>query len=302
MSHQTVLPTEERTGAEPVDRGSVLDLFDKLGTVVVPVAVGLYALLYMGFESVYDTFGITPEQAGLDQAGILGRLVTTLVVLFLALLPLAGLVVGVAWLFDRVTRGAAGRAIAWAREKPWLAAAVAALLSGCAYWGLLSGLEVTGTPVLVTVVAVALLGFLVPYRLLRARPAGRAGMRVLTSAFVGIGLGFVLVGWMTDGAEDIHANGNGNLVLQLAGFPNQWAAVRDGDGKPVSRERWLVLGQDAGSYVFYDCGRMTTVRRPVEGTILTDVELDPDFTAGGTRPARRCGHALSTPAGSRSPG
>ncbi|WP_219517990.1 hypothetical protein [Nonomuraea ceibae] len=155
---------------------------------------------------------------------------------------------------------------------------------------------------LVTVVAVALLGFLVPYRLLRARPAGRAGMRVLTSAFVGIGLGFVLVGWMTDGAEDIHANGNGNLVLQLAGFPNQWAAVRDGDGKPVSRERWLVLGQDAGSYVFYDCGRMTTVRRPVEGTILTDVELDPDFTAGGTRPARRCGHALSTPAGSRSPG
>jgi hypothetical protein len=142
-------------------------------------------------------------------------------------------------------------------------------------------------------VVVALFGYLIPYRLLRLRPSGRAGMRVLTSALVGIGLGFVLVGWMTEGAEDVYEHGNGNIVLTLAGFPNQWATVSDGDGKVLTPEdRWLVLGQDGGSYTFYDCGKMATVRRPIEATILTEIVLDPDFSEGGTEnsaPAFRSG-------------
>lgn len=295
MSSQTLPPiaaqAEEPQVQGPKERGSVLEIFERLGTVVVPVAVGLYALLYLGFQSVYDTFGITPEQAGIDQSTILGRLIATLILLVLVLLPLAGMVVGAGWLLNVITRGWAGRMLDRGRERPWLAATVGALLSGTAYWGLLTMLGVTGTPVLITIVVVALFGYLIPYRLLRLRPSGRAGMRVLTSALVGIGLGFVLVGWMTEGAEDVYEHGNGNIVLTLAGFPNQWATVSDGDGKVLTPEdRWLVLGQDGGSYTFYDCGKMATVRRPIEATILTEIVLDPDFSEGGTEKVEDCGY------------
>ncbi|MFI7448908.1 hypothetical protein ACIBQX_15540 [Nonomuraea sp. NPDC049714] len=295
MSSQTLPPieaqAEEPQVQGPKERGSVLEIFERLGTVVVPVAVGLYALLHLGFQSVYDTFGITPEQAGIDQSTILGRLIATLILLVLILLPLAGMVVGVGWLLNVVTRGWAGRMLDRGRERPWLAAAVGALLSGTAYWGLLTMVGITGTPVLITIVVVALFGYLIPYRLLRRRPSGRAGMRVLISALVGIGLGFVLVGWMTEGAEDIYEHGNGNIVLTLAGFPNQWATVSDGDGKVLTPDdRWLVLGQDGGSYTFYDCGKMATVRRPIEATILTEVVLDPDFSEGGTEKVEDCGY------------
>ncbi|MGW0802331.1 hypothetical protein [Nonomuraea sp. NPDC002799] len=268
-----------------MSRGSVLEVLEKVGTVVVPVAVAVYGLLYMGFESVYDTFGITPEQAGLTQASIFAHLVSTLVLLFLVLLPLLGLAVGAGWLVDRVTRGAAGRAYRWSRETPWLAAAVAAGLSGIAYWGLLGVVDVTGTPVLITVVLLGLFCLLVPYRLLRGQPTGRAISRVLTASLVGMGLGFVLVGWMTQAAEDVHDHGSGSLVLELTGFQNQWAKVADVDGKAVSHgERWLVLGQDGGAYVFYDCADAETVRRPIEATILTRIELDPEDVS-----ARPCG-------------
>ncbi|NRQ39931.1 hypothetical protein HII36_50105 [Nonomuraea sp. NN258] len=293
MSYQT-LPHVPVVTARPEmgARGSVLEVLEKLGTVVVPIAVGVYALLYLGFESVYDTFGITPEQAGLTQASIFGHLLGTLVLLFLAMLPLLGLIVGIGWLVDKVTRGLAARVVAWAREKAWLSAAVAAGLSGIAYWGLLGLVDVTGTPVLLTVLSVGLFGLLVPYRLLRARPAGRAAMRVLTGALVGMGVGFTLVGWMTQGAEDVRAFGQGNIVLELTGFPNQWAEVRDSEGRSVSKgERWLVLGQDAGAYVFYDCGRTETIRRPIEATILSRIELDPDFSEGDTKEVRPCGYA-----------
>ncbi|MGN9784146.1 hypothetical protein ACTMTF_22110 [Nonomuraea sp. ZG12] len=295
MSSQTLPPieaqAEEQQAQGPKERGSVLEIFERLGTVVVPVAVGLYALLHLGFQSVYDTFGITPEQAGIDQSTILGRLIATLILLVLVLLPLAGMVVGVGWLLNVITRGWAGRMLDRGRERPWLAATVGALLSGTAYWGLLTMVGITGTPVLITIVVVALFGYLIPYRLLRRRPSGRAGMRVLISALVGIGLGFVLVGWMTEGAEDIYEHGNGNIVLTLAGFPNQWATVSDGDGKVLTPDdRWLVLGQDGGSYTFYDCGKMATVRRPIEATILTEVVLDPDFSEGGTEKVEDCGY------------
>ncbi|NUR90587.1 MAG: hypothetical protein HOY71_41465 [Nonomuraea sp.] len=288
MTYQT-LPAvyAEKAAPEITARGSVLEVMEKLGTIVVPIAVAVYALLYLGFESVYDTFGITPEQAGLTQASIFGHLVATLVLLFLALLPLLGLVVGGWWLLDRITGGGAGRVLNRARERPWLAAGVGAVLSGTAYWGMLGLLDITGTPVLVTVVMIGLFCLLVPYRLLRARPTGRAAMRVLTGSLVGMGLGFVLVGWMTQGAEAVHERGETNIVLDLTGFSNQWAEVRDEAGKALTKgERWLVLGQDAGAYVFYDCGTAETIRRPIDATILSKIELDPVFDE-----PRTCGWA-----------
>ncbi|NUP77955.1 MAG: hypothetical protein HOV96_10475 [Nonomuraea sp.] len=288
MTYQTLPAVHaENAAPEAVARGSVLEVMEKIGTVVVPIAVAVYALLYLGFESVYDTFGITPEQAGLTQAGIFGHLVATLVLLFLTLLPLFGLFVGACWLLDRITRGGAGRLLNRARERPWLAAGAGAALSGIAYWGMLGILDITGTPVLITVVVIGLFCLLVPYRLLRARPTGRAAMRVLTGALVGMGLGFVLVGWMTQGAEAVRERGEANLVLELTGFSNQWAEVRDDGGKVLSKgERWLVLGQDTGAYVFYDCATAQTIRRPIDATVLSRIELDPVFDE-----PRSCGYA-----------
>ncbi|MEV0379315.1 hypothetical protein [Nonomuraea sp. NPDC050643] len=290
MTNQTLAPPQQDTPDLPEEksRGSVLEILEKVGTVAVPIAIAVYALLYIGFESVYDTFGVTPDQAGISQATIFGHLISTLVLLLLALLPVLGLAIGIGWLVNGITRGGAARALRWAREKPWLAAAVGAALSGVAYWGLLGVLGITGTPVVITVAVIGVFCLLVPFRLLRARPTGRAAMRVLTGSLVGMGLGFVLVGWMTQAAEDVHDNGMGSLVLELTGFQNQWAEVSDGDGKAVSKDdRWLVLGQDGGSYVFYDCGRTETVVRPIEATILTKIELDPDFSD-----SEPCGYAV----------
>ncbi|MFI7616044.1 hypothetical protein ACIBP6_32965 [Nonomuraea terrae] len=288
MTNETLSPPQQEAvrSAPEAGRGSVLEILERLGTVVVPVAVAVYALLYMGFESVYDTFGVTPDQAGITQTTIFGHLISTLVLVFLALLPLLGLVIGLCWAVDRITRGAAGRALRWVREKPWPAAAAGAALSGVAYWGLLGIFGVSGTPVLVTVAAIGVFCLLVPFRLLRAWPSGRAAMRILTGALVGLGLGFVLLGLMTEAAEDVHDKGTSSFVLMLAGFKNQWAEVHDGDGKPLSNDgRWLVLGQDGGSYVFYDCGRAETVIRPIEATTLSEIQIFPESEG-----ARTCGH------------
>lgn len=272
----------------------MLEVLEKIGSVVVPIAVALYAMLYLGIQNVYYVFGIPPEQAGLDQSTIFGRLIGTLVQLFLLLLPLLGLAVGVGWLLNLVTGGWAGKGLALVREKPWIAAAFAALLSGVAYWSYLGVMwDLSGLPVTLAVVGVALFGLLVPYRLLRRRPNGRAGMKVLTGALVGMGLGFVLIGQMAEGANDIYTNGNGNVVLDLVGFQNQWATVHNGDDKPLLKDddRMLVLGEKEGAYVFYNCGTQETLRRPIEATILGNIELDPDFSNGGADEVEPCGYA-----------
>lgn len=278
-------------------RGSVLALLEKIGSVALPLAVALYAVLYIGLQNVYYVFGITPEQAGLDQATIFARLIGTLVTVFLVLIPVVGTIVALSWLVNLVTKGGAGRTLDRLRERPWLAAVIGALASSLAYWGFLNVFrDVSGVVALFTALGVAVFGLLVPYRLLRGRPSGRAGMKVLTGALVGLGLGFLLAGQMIQGAHDIFENGNGNFVLDLVGVKNQWATVSDGDGKPLDKERegdrLMFLGEKEGAYVFYDCGKVETIRRPVEATTLSLIELDPDFTEGGTQKPVKCGYSL----------
>ncbi|PZG19037.1 hypothetical protein [Nonomuraea aridisoli] len=86
--------------------------------MVVPVAVAVYALLYMGFESVYDTFGVTPDQAGITQTTIFGHLISTPVLVFLALLPLLGLAIGLCWAVDRITVIRPVETCGFARDQP----------------------------------------------------------------------------------------------------------------------------------------------------------------------------------------
>ncbi|GAA1733450.1 hypothetical protein [Nonomuraea bangladeshensis] len=275
------------TAPEQEDGGGVLTVLERIGAVVVPVGVALYAVLYLGIEQVYWVFGVNPQQAGIDQSVLLGRLMGTLILLLLALIPAIGVLVGLSWLIDRVTRGAAGRLLRRLRERPWIVAALAALWSGATYWGLFN-LVADLTLGLMVAVAVGLgvLAFLVPFRLLRRKRVGRAGMTVLVAALTGLGLGFVLILSLVKGAIEVQETGQANDLLGYVGFQDQWAVLRDAaTDKPLYDGRWMMLlGEKENTYVFYDCDKQETFRRSMSTTNLGNLQLDPD-----REPGFRCG-------------
>ncbi|GAA3243833.1 hypothetical protein GCM10020216_071390 [Nonomuraea helvata] len=256
--------------------------------MVVPAGVTLYALLYMGFQQMYAVFGITPEQAGLDQAVLLGRLLGTLIPLLLLLAAGIGLLVGLAWLLNLITRGWAGRLFGALRERPWIVAVIAGIWAGLSYLGFLSYVsagdaeQLDGGDVVFAVV-LGVLAYVVPFRLLRRRSVGRAGMKVLIGAFTGIGLGYLLILQMVFGAVDVYKTGRSNTLLDTLGFQDQWATLQDSGGKTLYDGRWMMLlGEFEGGYAFYDCDRMTTFRKFSESTILVDIQLQPEREKGFT--------------------
>ncbi|GAA3089936.1 hypothetical protein [Streptosporangium carneum] len=282
------------TDQDRPDRGSVIDLLQRVGSVALPVGVSLYALLYLGIQQVYGVFDISPEQAGIDQATLFGRLVGCLILLVLGGVPVLGALVGVGWLLDRLARGWLVRLGHAVRERAWAAAAVGAVWCGATYWGLLgyAGLaEGTELAVIVLVaVGIGVAVFLVPFRLLRRRPTGRAGMRTVIAAFTGIGLGFTLIGQMESDAVELASTGRGSLVLSMVGFQDQWVVATTGTGRPVRGVPLLLLGEHEGTYAFYDCARRETFRRPMGSTVLQQMELEPEhdesFTCAAPAPAK----------------
>ncbi|MCK2220976.1 hypothetical protein MF672_045305 [Actinomadura sp. ATCC 31491] len=286
-------PAPART-PEDDDGGGILGILERIGSVVVPVGVALYAVLYLGMEQVYWVFGINPQQAGIDQSVLLGRLLGTLILLLLSLIPALCVLVGLGWLIDRATRGGAGRLVGRLRERPWVVAALAALWSGATYWGLFNLVADLTLGIMVAVaVGLGVLAFLVPFRLLRRRRVGRAGMKVLVAALTGLGLGFVLILSLIEGAVEVRDTGQASDLLGYVGFQDQWAVLRDAENdKPLYDGRWMMLlGESDGTYVFYDCDKQETFRRPMETTNLGDLRLDPD-----REPGFRCG-TLAEPAG-----
>ncbi|MCK2212291.1 hypothetical protein MF672_000535 [Actinomadura sp. ATCC 31491] len=271
--------------APPEDGGGVVAFLERLGSIIVPIGVALYAVLYLGVEQMYGIFGINPEQAGIDQSVLLGRLFGTLVLMALIALPAFGLLVGFLWLADRLTRGALGRLFDAVRRRPWIAALAAALWCGATYWGLFN-LVTDLTLGLMVVVAVGLgvLAFLVPFRLLRRRPVGRAATKVLIGALTGIGAGFLLILAMMQGAVEVQETGQANELISYVGFQDQWAVLRDAENdKPLYDGRWMMLlGESDGTYVFYDCDKQETFRRPMETTNLSGIQLDPAREKGFT--------------------
>ncbi len=275
------------TAPEQEDGGGVLTVLERIGAVVVPVGVALYAVLYLGVEQVYWVFGVNPQQAGIDQSVLLGRLMGTLILLLLVLIPAIGVLVGLGWLIDRVTRGAAGRLLRRLRERPWIVAALAALWSGATYWGLFNLVADLTLGIMVAVaVGLGVLAFLIPFRLLRRRRVGRAGMTVLVAALTGLGLGFVLILSLVKGAIEVQETGQANDLLGYVGFQDQWAVLRDAaTDKPLYDGRWMMLlGEKENTYVFYDCDKQETFRRSMSTTNLGNLQLDPD-----REPGFRCG-------------
>lgn len=137
------------------------------------------------------------------------------------------------------------------------------------------------------------LAFLVPFRLLRRKPVGLAGSTILVGALTGIGLGFLLIAGLVQSADQVRTTGQANDLLMAVGFQDQWTIVRNAeDDSPLYDGRtMMLLGESNGTYVFYDCDRMETFRRPVESTNLGDILLGPEREPGFT-----CGLLIKDPA------
>jgi hypothetical protein len=295
MPESTPIPAEDGNDVGRPARAGALTLLERAGSVAVPIAVALYALLYIGMQEIYWTFNIQPEQAGLDQSVLFGRLMYALVLLVLVLFPLIGVLVGAGWLINVITRGAAARAVGAVRRRPWIAAFITALWCGATYWGFSSWRlgDAPGVGVMVLIaVGLGVLAFLVPFRLLRRRPVGLAGSTILVGAMTGIGIGFLLIGALADSAYQVRTTGNANLLLHMVGFQDQWTIVRNAeDDSPLYDGReMMLLGESNGAYVFYDCDRMETFRRPIEATNLGEIGLNPDPVPGFT-----CGLLIEEP-------
>ncbi|MEZ0077522.1 hypothetical protein [Planotetraspora sp. GP83] len=274
-------PAEKENGQES---GGVLAMLERISSVVVPVGVGLYAVLYMGITEVYNVFGVNPAQAGIDQSVLFSRLMGTLILLLVTAVPLLGVVVGTGWLLNKLTGGALSRLAQAIRQRPWIAASIAALWCGATYWGLFNVFaDLHLTAMVIIAVGIGVLAFLIPFRLLRRKPVGRAGMKVLVGALSGIGVGFVLIVNLMNGATELRQTGQANLLLNLVGFQDQWTIVKDSDDKTLYDGRYMMqLGESDGTYIFYDCDKMETFRRSAEGTILSAIQLDPEREKGFT--------------------
>ncbi|WP_405144915.1 hypothetical protein OG589_43975 [Sphaerisporangium sp. NBC_01403] len=265
------------------DHVTVIELIERIASVVLPIGVALYAMLYIGVEQIYNVFGISPQQAGIDQAVLFGRLSSALVLLLLVVLPALGVIVGLGWLANKVTLGLLARLVRAIRERPWVIAVIAALWCGATYWGFFNLFADLDLAVMVTIaVGLGVVAFLVPFRLMRRKPVGRAGMKLLVGAMTGLGLGFLLILQMTTAAVDAYTTGKTSLLLDAVGFQNQWAVVKNGDDKPLyDGRRMMLLGEaDGGIYVFYDCDKMITIRRAADHTNLGELEIDPDQPKG----------------------
>ncbi|GGO06039.1 hypothetical protein GCM10010116_11900 [Microbispora rosea subsp. aerata] len=287
----TITKPEEHTGLdhqpEPEAKAGVVDLLERGGSVVVPIGVALYALLYLGIQQVYGIFNLNPEQAGIDQATMFGRLVGTLILLIIAGALLAGILIAVVWLLDKATLGHLSRLARAVRERPWAAATIGALWCGASYWGFLGylglGEGASLAAIVITSVVIGVLAFLVPFRLLRRRPAGRAGMKIVVAAFTGIGLGFALMGQMERDALAVAEKGRpASLLLSMVGFQDQWVVLNDRASGKVLRdgEQMLLLGEREGAYALYDCAKQETFRISMEATVLREVTLDPERPDG----------------------
>ncbi|GAA1634613.1 hypothetical protein GCM10009733_034540 [Nonomuraea maheshkhaliensis] len=278
-------PPAPDTSAEEEGSSSVLGVLESISSVIVPIGVTLYAVLYLGVEQMYGIFGITPQQAGIDQSVLLGRLMGTLILMLLILLPTIGLVVGLCWLIDKVTLGLFSKMIAGIRRRPWIAALIAALWCGATYWGLFNLFGNLDLAIMVIIaVGLGVVTFVVPFRLLRKKPVGRAATKVLVGALTGLGLGFLLILAMVQGAVEVQETGQAPELLSYVGFQDQWTVIKNAeDDKPLYDGRWMMLlGESEGTYVFFDCDKLETMRRPIETTNLSDIQLDPEREKGFT--------------------
>lgn len=279
------------------EKAGVLDVLEKVGSVVVPLGVTLYALLYIGYQGIYSFFGVTPEQAGIDQAVLLGRLLGTLVPLLIAGGLVVGLIVSLGWLLNAITRGWTGRVVQGIRQRPWIIAVIAAAWAGLSYLGYMYYLAALASNLdskeleleamdLVLVIGVGVLAYVVPFRLLRRKSLGRAGLKVLVGALTGVGVGFALIIQMFMGTLQVLEKGETTALLDAVGFQTQWAKLQDSDGKPLYDSRWMmILGEREGGYAIYDCDKAITFRKFSESTILTELQMysperEADFSCG----------------------
>ena len=266
----------------------MLGILERISSVFLPIGVALYAVLYVSIQQIYEIFAVSPTQVGIDQSVLFGRLLLTVILVVVAAVPVLGVLVGIGWLLNALSRGWLGRGVQAVRRLPWVVALIAGLWCGATYWGLVQAfVDVEVVVVLVLAVVLGLLVFLVPFRLMRRKPIGKAGMKLVVLGFTGLGLGFLLLGSLIEAAVESHETGIVAPALILVGFQDQWAVLEDKEsGDPLYDGRWmLLLGEHEGMTAVYDCERGETVRRPSESIVQTGLmfylEREPGFACGG---------------------
>lgn len=108
----------------------VMPFLQTAAAIALPFLLGLYVIVSVMLTEFYRVFGITLDQAGINQTVLLSRMANVIVLLAIALVPLACVAVCIAWLVDRLTQGHLSTVIRAAWSRAWWQALLAMLLVG----------------------------------------------------------------------------------------------------------------------------------------------------------------------------
>lgn len=259
-------------------KSTVFEFLDQLGDLVMPLAIALYAVLYISMQYLYGTFGVNPEQAGIDQGVLFGRLLYTLVLLVLLALPVIGIYVSIRWLFQRITGDLHGALVRGMRANPWISAGVLAVVCVVLYWALMPlllnfVLGASGDNLALNLGLALLLGavaFIVPMRMLSRSPVGRFTRRVICGALAGVTIGFSLAGTVSEEANLVATQGAESALLNAVGFQDQWVVVQRDDKCLYDGATMLLLGTSEAGYALYDVGLQQAHFLPVGDNVTLD--------------------------------
>jgi multisubunit Na+/H+ antiporter MnhE subunit len=115
-----------RTDAVVQER--LLPMFQGAAAITLPFVVVTYVLVSYLLAKFYEVFGITLDEAGINQTVLLGRMATVIVVLIAVIVPLTCAIVTFVWLLNWMTGGRLRTVLRTAWRQPWGQALVVMLL------------------------------------------------------------------------------------------------------------------------------------------------------------------------------
>lgn len=111
----------------------ILPFIQGVAALALPVLLGLYVLVSIALGKFYGTFGITFDQAGINQTVLLSRMASVIVFLIIAAVVLTSIAVTCVWLTNRMTTGRLSRLLPDIWRRPACQALVVMTLVGWYY-------------------------------------------------------------------------------------------------------------------------------------------------------------------------
>ena len=125
-----VVPMAEQSYVRAVkaDQHRLLPFLEGAAAIALPLLLGIYVLMSNALSEFYSVFGITLDQAGINQTVMLSRMATVIVLLIIAVVPLTCVAVTVVWLLNWTTGGRLRSVLRKTWQRPWGQALVVMLL------------------------------------------------------------------------------------------------------------------------------------------------------------------------------